>query len=130
MRTQILAYLKTQNLGTLAISNDLPFDDSGVALYTKNVKKVYVDQQQVSNEPVLQTLGGVNINNQAASVTIYFAIDAKNLVPNYDTIVSTLQAVKDNVSIPNVHTRSADVSTEYVDDLLITTTTITLTKIA
>lgn len=130
MRSEVLAYLKTQNLGSLAISNDLPFDDSGVALYLKNAKKVYVDSNQVASDPIIQTLGGVNINNEATSVTIYFAIDAKTLITNYDTIVSTLRSVKDNVSIDGVHTRTAEVSTEFVDDLLVTQTTITLTKIA
>lgn len=130
MRSEVLTYLKTQNLGSLAISNDLPFDDSGVPLYIKNVKKVYVGVDQVSVEPFIQTLGGVNISNEATSVTIYFAVDAKTLITNYDTIVSTLRGVKDNVSIDGIHSRTATVETEFVDDLLVTQTIITLTKIA
>ena len=130
MRSDVLAYLKTVNLGSLSITNDLPFDDSGVALYLKNAKKVYVETDQVTSEPVVQTLGGVNISNESTSVSIYFTVDAKTLITNYDTIVSTLRSVKDNVNIDGVHTRTSEVSTEFVDDLLVTQTTITLTKIA
>jgi hypothetical protein len=130
MRDDILTYLKTQSLGSLSISDNLPFDDSGVPLYLKNAKKVYVNADQVTSEPIVQTLGGVNINNEATSVDIYFAVDAKTLITNYNTIVTTIKEVKDNVSIDAVHTRTAEVATEYVNDLLITTITITLTKIA
>lgn len=130
MRTEVLDYLKTQNLGSLGVTNDLPFDDSGVPLYTKNVKRVYVDAEQVATDPIIQTLGGVNIYNEGTSVAIYFAVDAKTLITNYNTVVNTIKTVKDNVSIDGVHSRLADVATEYVNDLLITQITITLTKIA
>lgn len=130
MRTDVINYLKTQTLSGLSISTDLPFDDSGVPLYTKNVKTVYVNSEQVTSEPIIQTLSGVNINNEATSVTIYFTVDAKTLITNYDSIVNILKSVKDNVSIDGVNNRTAEVATEYVNDLLITQTTITLTKIA
>lgn len=130
MRTQVLDYLKTQNLGSLSVTNDLPFDDSGVPLYTKNAKKVYVNAKQVSSEPIIQTLNGVNINNEVASTSVYFAVDAKTLITNYDTVVNTIKTVKDNVNIDGIHTRSAEVVTEYVNDLLVTEITITLTKLA
>jgi len=130
MRADIITYLKTQNLGSLSMTDNLPFDDSGVPLYLKNAKKVYVNTDQIASEPIVQTLRGVNINNEATSVDIYFSVDAKTLITNYDTIVSTIRQVKDNVSIDGVHTRTAEVATEYVNDLLITTVTITLTKIA
>lgn len=130
MRTQVLDYLKTQNLGSLSVTNDLPFDDSGVPLYTKNVKKAYVDTTQVTSEPIIQTLNGVNINNENSSVAIYFALDAKTLITNYDTVVNTIKTVKDSVNIDGIHTRSAEVTTEYINDLLITEIIITLTKIA
>lgn len=130
MRADIITYLKTQSLGSLSMTDNLPFDDSGVPLYLKNAKKVYVNTDQIESDPIVQTLGGVNINNEATSVDIYFSVDAKTLITNYDTIVSTIRQVKDNVSIDGVHTRTAEVATEYVNDLLITTITITLTKIA
>jgi biopolymer transport protein ExbD len=130
MRTEVINYLKTQNLGSIAVSSDLPFDDSGVPLYTKNAKKVYVDNRQITTDPLVQTLGGVNILNESHSVDIFFAVDAKTLITNYDTVVNTIRTVKDNVTLNGAHTRTADVATEYVNDLLITQITITLTKIA
>jgi hypothetical protein len=130
MRTEVINYLKTQNLNGLATSTDLPFDDSGVPLYTKNVKRIYVDNEQRTSEPFIQTLGGVNINNEATSVTIYFALDAKNLITSYDTVVNTVKGVKDITTVEGVHTRNAAVETEYLNDLLITQVTITFTRIS
>lgn len=129
MRTEVVDYLKTQNLGGLAISNDLPFDDSGVPLYIKNVKRIYVDKEQRTSNPVIQTLGGVNINNLESTVTIYFAVDAKTQLSTYDTVISTLQGVKDITTVQGVHTRNATIETEYVDDLLITQVAITFISI-
>jgi hypothetical protein len=130
MRTEVIDYLKTQNLGGLATSTDLPFDDSGVPLYTKNVKRIYVDREQKNSEPLVQTLGGVNINNEATSVTISFATDAKTPLSSYDTVVSNIKGVKDITTVEGVHTRNATVETEYLNDLLITQITITFTRIS
>ena len=130
MRTEVLNYLQTQNLGGLGLSKDLPFDDSGVPLYTKNAKRIYVDREQKTSEPVVQTLGGVNINNEATSVTISFATDAKTPLSTYDTVVSTIKQGKDITTVDGVHTRNATVETEYLNDLLITQITITLTRIS
>jgi len=130
MRTEVLDYLKTQNIGGLAISTDLPFDDSGVPLYTKNVKRIYVDREQRTSDPIIQTLGGVNINNEETSVTIFFALDAKTLLSTYDTVVSNIKGVKDITTVAGVHTRNASVETEYLNDLLITQITITFTRIS
>lgn len=129
MRAETIAYLQSQNLGGMTLSQDLPFDDSGVPLYLKNVRTVYVDQKQIANAPIVQTLGGVNINNEETSVIVYFALDAKNLITTYGTVVETIKAVKDSISLDGVHTRVAAVDTEYENDLLITQITITLTRI-
>lgn len=129
MRTEVIDYLKTQNLGGLAISNDLPFDDSGVPLYTKNVKRIYVDRVQYSSEPVIQTLSGHTINNEQTSVTIFFVLDAKTLLASYESVISIITRVKDITTVQGVHTRNATVETEYLNDLLVTQITITFTRI-
>lgn len=130
MRAETIAYLQTQNLEGLAISTDLPFDESNTPLYTKNIKRIYVDREQFSSEPVIQTLGGVNINNETTSVTVFFAVDAKTPLTSYNTVVSTIKGVKDITTVAGVHTRSATVETEYQNDLLITQVVITFTRIS
>lgn len=129
MRTQVIDYVKSLNFTGVSTSTDLPFDDSGVPLYIKNTKRIYVGKEQITSEPLIQTLGATTINNEATSVTVYFTVDAKQLIANYDTIVAGIKAAKDITTFTGVQSRVAEVSTEYQDDLLITSIDITLTRI-
>lgn len=129
MRDDIINYVKSLNLNSVTVTTDLPFDDSGVALYLKNVKKIYIDREQITSEPIVQTLDAVTINNTTTSVSLYFTIDAKQVLSNYTDIVNGLKAAKDVTSFAGVNNRTAEVATEYLNDLLVTTVTITLTRI-
>lgn len=129
MRQEVLDYIKTLDIGNLAISTDLPFDDSGVPLYLKNVKRVYVDSPSTENETFAQTLGGHSYGNETTSIQIYFAVDAKNILVNYDDIVSTLKTVAAITTINGINRREVDVATEYVNDILVTTLDVRLTRI-
>lgn len=121
MRQELLDYIKGLNLTSLAVSNDLPFADGGVPLYLKNARTVYVDRPQVTSDPFIQTLGGVTIANETTSIAVYFTLDAKQLISNYETIITSLKAGKDITTISGVNRRECDISTEYEGDLLITT---------
>ena len=48
MRTEIIDYLGTLNLGTYKVASELPFDDNGQPLYIKNVKRIYVDTDEIN----------------------------------------------------------------------------------
>lgn len=129
MRQEVLDYIKTLDIGNLAISTDLPFDDSGVPLYLKNVKRVYVDSPTTETETFAQTLGGHSYSNETTSIQIYFAVDAKNILVNYDDIVSTLKTVAEITTINGINRREVDVATEYVNDILVATLDVRLTRI-
>lgn len=129
MRTQILAYVQALNLGTVTVSTELPWIDNDVPLYLKNLKKVYVSTDSVSIEPFIQTLTGVNISNEITSVTVFFACDAKVLLPNYDEIITDLKTAKDSVIIDGVQRRECDVSTTVENDVLVTELEYRFTKL-
>ena len=120
MRQQLIDYIGTQNLGGFILSQELPFSSSGVPLYQKNAKRIYVDRTQFSNEPLIVTMDGTQIDSEIASVRVYFASDAKQLPPNYDTVVTSLRAGKDTATITGVSRRECIISSSFDEDLLIT----------
>lgn len=129
MRQEIVDYIKGLNLNALSVSNDIPFEDGGVPLYLKNLKTIYVDRPQSTVDPFIQTLNSLTINNETTAISVYFSLDAKVLLANYDTIVSSLKAGKDIATISGVNRRECAVSTDYEGDYLVTTLEYRFTKI-
>lgn len=120
MRTDVIDYLQSQNFGTFIVSTELPFSESGTPLYIKNLKKIYVDVDQYTAEPIITTLNGVNITRDTVAVTVYLANDAKSIPPNYDEVVSLIRAAKNILPATGYSSREVDVSTSFEADRLIT----------
>lgn len=129
MRTEVLEYVQSLNLGTVTVSTELPWTDNDVPLYIKNLKKVYVDTSTVTAEPFLQALDGFSVSNEITSVRLYFACDAKVLLPNYDDIITDLKAGRNITTIDGVQRREVDVSTSVENDVLITELEYRFTKL-
>jgi biopolymer transport protein ExbD len=129
MRQQVLEYIQNLNLGSFVVSNELPWNESGVALFTKNLKKVYVDNDQYSVEPLVQALNGLNIHNQINTVRVFFANDAKQLPADYEQVIEEMQAIR-NVDFAQGHNRrEVDISTEIEADRMITTVELRFIKL-
>ena len=94
MREDILNYIKSLSLGTFTLSEDLPREEGGVMLYVKNPKRIYVDREQYTEEPLIQALNGFDIHSEATTVSIYFTADAKTLPANYEALVQNLRLGK------------------------------------
>jgi hypothetical protein len=120
MRTEVLEYLQQQNLGTYIVSTELPWSESGVPLYTKNLKKIYVDVDQYITDPVITTLSGLNISLETKAVRVYLANDAKSIPPNYDEVVAVIKGAKDINDTEGYNRREADVTTSFDADRLVT----------
>lgn len=129
MRTETIDYINTLSLGGFYLTEELPWDADGNALYLKNPKKIYIDATAYTTDPLIQTLDALTINNETTSVRIYFACDAKQLPSNYDTLVSDLRSVK-NIAIDGVQNRTVTVSTDYQADLLVTRLEVRFTKLS
>jgi hypothetical protein len=121
MRELVQDYIRGLSLGSFTLVNDLPYDDAGIPLYIKNVKRIYVEPLQVETTPVIQTLGGFSLSNETNIIRVYFTADAKQVPANYDALVSLLKAAKDITTIVGAYTRECDVTTEFVSDLVVTT---------
>lgn len=130
MRTEIIDYINTLSLGSFTLSQEVPWEDAGTALYIKNPKRIYVDVVEYSNEPLFQTLQGQNINSETGVVRVYFACDAKQLPSNYDSLVSDIKLAKDITTIQGVNRRECSVNTSIEADLLVTELDLRFTKLS
>lgn len=129
MRKQILDYVKKQNLGSFKVDEALPRTESGEALFIKNPRRIYVDNPQIEDTPILSALNGLNIYNSTIRVAVIFATDSKVLSANYNELVDQLLKAKEIDPELGFNTRSADISSEYVNDLLITEIEFSYTKL-
>ena len=128
MRAEILNYLQSQNLGVFTTTTELPWSENGLALYLKNLKKVYVDQEVVETTPLIATFDALDISSEVTSVTVYLACDAKQTPANLDQVIEVIRDAR-SVSIDGVNRRTVEVNTDYENDLLVKQLTFRFTKI-
>ena len=127
MRSLLVDYFNSLNLGTFLLSQELPWVESGTALYLKNPKRIYVDVTQYTSEPLTVALNGQHINQEVATVRVYFSADAKQLPADYEQVVIDLKSGR-NIQIDGVFRRECEVSTNYENDMLVTTLEFRFTK--
>lgn len=129
MRTEVIDYIKTLALGNFNVSEELPREESGAALYLKNPRRIYVDRSQFEETPAVKTLGSLTVYNSSETVSVYFTVDAKLLPNNYSALVDSLLAAKDLNPAGSFNNRTAEVNTEFVNDLMLTRVDLTYTKL-
>ena len=129
MRQEILNYVNGLSLGTFSVSSELPYDQSGTALYLSNPKKIYIGNEQTSTEPLVSALDGPVIDNEVTAVSIYFSADAKQLPANYDTLVTNLRASNNITTVTGIHRRELDAVTEFQGDLIVNSMEIRFNKV-
>ena len=115
MRSTVLTYLNANTVSGFGVSDQLPFNQNGEALYLQNLKTIYVDQQQTEQDPLYDTLDDSAIVEETTTVDIYVANDAKTLPSNYDTLVSTIKAIRLDSSISGYHSKEVNVTTDIVN---------------
>lgn len=129
MRDTIIEFINTLNLGGFILSQDLPWTDSGIPLYIKNVKKIYVDKTTYSNEVLIPILNGSNIDSDISTVRIYFSADAKQTPSNYDDVINQLRDIN-SINLSNgTFRREITVDTSFENDLIITELEYRFTKL-
>lgn len=121
MRDIILDLIDNSLQTGFSSSGRLPYDQNDTPLYLQNFKRIYVDLPQTEQEPLFNTLDGGGAVNETVTVTAYVATDAKTLPSTYDAQISALRAIRINNSITGYGQKLTNVSTDYVDDALVTT---------
>jgi hypothetical protein len=120
MRQAIYDHIDGISKGSFNLTNELPWDSSGTPLYLKNVKRIYVNTDQIEEELLYAALNGLCINNEITRVTVYFSCDAKQLPSNYEALVSAIRQAKNTTDITGVTRRECDVTTSFEADILVT----------
>jgi hypothetical protein len=120
MRQAIYDHIDGLTLGSFNLSSELPWSTGGTALYLKNLKRIYVDVAQITEDLSIAALNGLIINNDTTVVRVFFACDAKQLPSNYETVVSGIRTAKNSTDIEGVSRRECDVSTSFEEDIVVT----------
>lgn len=131
MRSSIITYLDNNKPSGFSVSQNLPFEQNGSALYLQNLKTLYVDQPLTEQEPLYDTLDDSPIVSETTIVNIYVVTDAKVLPTDYDSMVTVTKASKDISTITGYTSKRVNVTTSYVSgDQLLTQFEVRYTKIA
>lgn len=128
MRLELLTYLKSLKLKNFGISDELPFT-SGVAMYLKNPKKIYVGTEQITSQPFIAAMGNYSVYSEVHTVGVFFSTDAKNLPSDYDAVVALVQAGKGITVDSSYFRRELDTATSYEGDLMVTQLDFRFTKL-
>lgn len=123
MRSELITALQALTLTPFRVSTELPFESGNQPLYLKNLRTIYVDVEDVSQDPdpVPQTLQGQTQVLETRTVLGYVAHDAKTLPARFDTVqLALIEAIDDLAIAPATH-RSATSSHQYEDDVIVFT---------
>lgn len=122
MRTQLLSAITTaiSTLTQFAVSQELPWEQNGSALYLKNMKKVYVDRERMEQSTLIPTLDGVDVFQNDLICEVYVACDAKNTPSQLDNLISKVLTAKNSTGLVNFGAES-DYTLDKQEDVLIYT---------
>ena len=111
----------------VSVSSELPFSSADVPLYEKNMKKLYIDEDNILREPLVETLDFNHVENIETTVTAYLTIDAKNPIQDIDIITGAVINSKNSIS--GQITKECDMTTSMSADKLTYQFDFTFTKI-
>lgn len=118
IRSDLLTQLTTNLAGTnVSVSSELPFTSSGETLYAKNMKVLYVDEEQIEQDTLHPVLDRNNIEINLSTVNAFLQVDAKNQLSDIQTIISNVLSAK-NV-ITNTITSESDYTTVFSLDKIV-----------
>jgi len=104
---------------SVGVSAELPFSSANEPLYIKNMKKVYLGEDNISKTELIQTLDNNDVVETETTVTGYLAVDAKTQPTDIDTITTSI--LNSRLSVTGQPTRECEMTTALEDDVLIYT---------
>lgn len=119
MRTAILTYLKNLKIRSYQVVDSLPFDN-GIPLYLSNKKNIYVDAEQIQQNPLIDTFDSRGAIDETTSVSMYFVTDAKRIPPDYEDVVHQLMGARLAPGSEMYIQKLANLKTSYEMDNLVT----------
>ena len=115
IRTDLLANLTiVLSNSSIGVSAEYPWESGGVALYNKNLKKLYLDKENIEVNTLHRILQGSNICERTTTVTGYITVDAKNQPSDIEAVLETIVSAK-NIILSH-HVKECDITTETEED--------------
>lgn len=99
---------------TVSVSSELPFTAAGVALYDKNMKKVYLDVDDNATTELFSTLDNNDVFQQEITINGYLTVDAKNQPTDIEQVLGHVR--NSRLSVANCYLRECSVTNEYAED--------------
>ena len=122
MRSQLLTAITsaTSTLTQFAVAQELPWSQNGSPLFRKNMKRIYLDRDVMTEVTLIPTLDAQDVMQNDLTVTGYLAVDAKTVPTQLDQAVTQILAAKNAISIVNSGLES-DYTIEVDEDVLVYT---------
>ena len=114
IRTQITTNLASYT--AFKVSSELPFDSSGIPLYVKNMKTVYVDDALESKVQLYRTLDQGEVYQTETIVNAFLCVDAKNQPSDIDAVITAILNARN--AITGTQINEAEVVSEIEDDVV------------
>lgn len=115
IRDTLLANISASLVGnSVSTSSELPFISGGIALYEKNMKKLYLDSDQNNRVELFSTLDYNDVFQQEITVNAYLTVDAKNQPADLQTVIDKI--VVSRLSVADAYLRECGVTNEYTED--------------
>ena len=94
--TQITAKLSGHS--AYSISSELPYSSGDQLLYEKNMRTVYVDEQQDDITDLYPTLDSQDVKQRLTTVNAYLVTDAKNQTSDINTVLANILAAANGIT--------------------------------
>tara|TARA_R110000803_G_scaffold92460_3_gene159971 strand:- start:393 stop:791 length:399 start_codon:yes stop_codon:yes gene_type:complete len=115
IRNSLLTQLTTNLANTsVSVRSELPFTSGGDVLYSKNMKSLYVDHEQIEQDTLFTVLDRNNVETNISSLNAYLQIDAKTELADINSIVSNVLSAKSVIT--NTMRSESDYTTEMALD--------------
>jgi hypothetical protein len=119
MRTQLLSAITTatSTLTQFVVSQELPWEQGGLPLFRKNMKKIYLDKTVQVESVLIPTLDADQVVTEEFIDRVYLSVDAKNPPTQLDTVITKILACKDKTGV-NTFSTESDYIVDKTEDVL------------
>jgi hypothetical protein len=94
MRSTLIAYLTANLAGSIRVSQELPYEEGGVALNTKNLRRIYIDEPSTEHSQLVGTFDR-DVMEKITTIPGVLSVDAKNRNADLDSALAILAQARD-----------------------------------
>lgn len=117
IRDNLKANLDVSLAGSnVSVSSELPYSVGGETLYNKNMKYLYIDEDNIEVTELISCLDNNDVNQTETEVTGFLSVDAKNQPGDIDTIITKILNSRNAIS--NQTIRECEMTTENTNDVI------------